>query len=29
MQKAVAKAQDAQWEKREGAREVLGNWPMA
>ena len=24
--KAVAKAQDAQWEKREGAREVLGNW---
>ena len=28
MQKAVAKAQDAQWEKREGAREALGNWPQ-
>lgn len=26
MQKAVAKAQDAQWIKREGAREKLGNW---
>ena len=26
--KAVAKAQDAQWEKREGAREALGNWPQ-
>ncbi|BDR53536.1 iron-sulfur cluster-binding protein [Bombiscardovia nodaiensis] len=25
-QKAVAKAQDAQWVKREGAREELGNW---
>ncbi|AQP54500.1 iron-sulfur cluster-binding protein [Vagococcus penaei] len=26
MQKAVAKAQDMQWEKREGARDALGNW---
>ena len=23
---AVAKAQDAQWEKRESARDELGNW---
>lgn len=26
MQTAVAKAQDAQWVKREGARQELGNW---
>lgn len=26
MQQAVAKAQDAQWVKREGARDKLGNW---
>ena len=26
MQKAVAKAQDTQWEKREGSRQKLGNW---
>lgn len=26
MQKAVAKAQDDQWIKREGAREELGHW---
>ncbi|MDR0920976.1 MAG: iron-sulfur cluster-binding protein [Lactobacillales bacterium] len=26
MQKSVAKAQDAQWVKRESAREELGNW---
>ncbi|MFC0234251.1 LutB/LldF family L-lactate oxidation iron-sulfur protein [Vagococcus entomophilus] len=28
MQKAVAKAQDDQWVKREGAREELGHWEM-
>lgn len=27
MQRAVAKAQDAQWDKRTASREDLGNWP--
>ncbi|KRM25773.1 hypothetical protein FC91_GL000492 [Schleiferilactobacillus harbinensis DSM 16991] len=26
MQKSVAKAQDAQWDKREAARKELGHW---
>lgn len=28
MQRAVAKAQDAQWDKRTASREDLGNWPQ-
>ncbi|MEO2872217.1 iron-sulfur cluster-binding protein, partial [Lacticaseibacillus paracasei] len=28
MQASVAKAQDAQWDKREASRHELGNWPQ-